>query len=240
VIAGGTQRMKWKTALTAEEAVFWVLNQVYDFDLLYCENFLDFHARVASLKDMSWISDTDEGYLDTHNDRMKAAMFLDEAEEIYQALLEAIELGWNAASRSSCNVLDIEPPFPLSRHTLPDPEKCTVTKQSLANWFYHMGDMGKAKICYPAFDPERDFQKVSVDLNTGSTVNKSLVLGSKSKNSYLRTIQVLADALLSNGLTDNDSGDARLILNKLAQKGKEAPIKERALANYLKEARELP
>ena len=74
--------MKWKTALTAEEAVFWVLNQEYDFDLLYCENFLDFHARVAFLKNKSWISDTDEGYLDTHNYRMKGAMFLDEAEEI--------------------------------------------------------------------------------------------------------------------------------------------------------------
>ena len=229
--------MKWEKSWTVEEAVFWVLSHTYCQNGDYYDNFRHFHATHAA-HEKKLIAAGQEDYFHWFSLKKDSEEFLYEVEEIYQALLNEIVISWDSSTGSSCGILDIEPP-PLGT---PDsyPEKCKVTKHSLANWFYHMGDIDKAKICYPAFDPERDFQKVSVDLNTGSTVNKSLVLGSKSKNSYLRTIQVLADALLSNGLTDNDSGDARLILNKLAQKGKEAPLKERALANYLKEARELP
>jgi hypothetical protein len=102
-------------------------------------------------------------------------------------------------------------------------ERCTVTKASLVTWFRNFNEPEKAEL----FD-------VMAKQSTGSRVS------SKSKNSYLRTIQVLADALLDRGLSGNDSGDSRLILSKLAQKGKEAPLKERTLSNYLKEARELP
>jgi hypothetical protein len=183
-------------------------------------------------------AEADENYRRAFNDQAAVDQFLFEIEQIYEALLNEIVISWDSSTGSSSGILDIEPPYLGTPDSYP--EKCKVTKHSLANWFYHMGDIDKAKICYPAFDPQRDFQKFRTDLKSISTVDKSLRFGSKSRNSYLRTIQALADALLTKGLTGNDSGDARLILNKLSKKGKEAPLKERALANYLKEARELP
>ena len=236
--------LKWKKALSPSEAAFWVLKDTFldpenewvkDFMELgddWIESTIQYHEFFAKLTDASYKDRTNPNR-DYPQMLVKMENWYYEVEQISMMLEEEIELGWDTSSGSFLGILDVE----YHPREFADP---IITKPSLANWFYQMGDIEKAKICYPAFDPERDFQKVSVDLNTGSTVNKSLVLGSKSKNSYLRTIQVLADALLSNGLTDNDSGDARLILNKLAQKGKEAPLKERALANYLKEARELP
>ena len=229
--------MKWEKSWTVEEAVFWVLSHTYYQNGDHYENFIHFHATHAALE-KQLIAAGNEDYFHFFTQKKDSEEFLYEVEEIYQALLNEIVISWDSSTGSSCGILDVEP---LHLGT-PDsyPEKCKVTKHSLANWFYHMGDIDKAKICYPAFDPQRDFEKVRIDLKSSSIAGKSSVLGSKSKNSYLRTIRVLADALLSNGLTDNDSGDARLILSKLAQKGKEAPLKERTLSNYLKEARELP
>jgi hypothetical protein len=128
----------------------------------------------------------------------------------------------------------------MARQNVEPPSvKPEFTKQSLAHWFYSFGDVDTARKIEPNFDPKNNFRDEAADLKN-SPVNAATTFSSKSKNSYLRTIQVLADALLDRGLSGNDSGDTRLILSKLAQKGKEAPLKERTLSNYLKEARELP
>lgn len=63
-------------------------------------------------------------------------------------------------------------------------------------------------------------------------------LSTKRKNSYLKTIAALSEALIG-GMTGKPNTDAEAVLAALASKSVEAPIKNKALANYLKEAGEL-
>ena len=236
--------MKWIKALTAEEAALVAVG---------LENHESLDSINATIRDMEnslgeisadsdgmWLGNSQE-----EADRQLLGTLLNgcnEARDIYNALLDDILEEWGrqefGRGIGSCLVLvsapttyitgdgaylDDEGYKEIEGYSDLITKECTVTKASLVTWFRNFNEPEKAEL----FD-------VMAKKSTGSRVS------SKSKNSYLRTIQVLADALLSHGLTDNDSGDARLILSKLAQKGKEAPLKERTLSNYLKEARELP
>lgn len=61
---------------------------------------------------------------------------------------------------------------------------------------------------------------------------------SKSRNSYLRTIDALANALIK-GRTGKPHLDAQATLNAMQAAAIDSPIDERTLANYLKEADKL-
>ena len=111
------------------------------------------------------------------------------------------------------------------------PEKCTVTKNSLALWFHDMGDEEKAKIC----DPHYMTRPTVDDHDSAVTADEP---NPKSKNSYLKTILALSDALID-GLTGKPSTDAQAVMSQLAGKGIECPFGEKTLSNYLKEARKL-
>ncbi len=272
--------MKWKTALTAEEAALFVTGLSYIGSLAESEELLKGHERFVNSCPLKLRDGED--YTESLEEFKNLEYRLHEAVKINEAIWDEIEHAWllqeRGEGRGSTLVLDSwcwNGGVDESLSKL----GCKASKESLAEWFYEMDGIDKAKMLFPNFephnfsntkslknptnqfsydnypvklqdvdkasriepdfDPNNDFRDEAAELKN-SPVNNSTTLSPKTKNSYLRTIRVLADALLSNGLTDNDSGDARLILKKLAQKSKEAPIKERALANYLKEARELP
>ena len=235
--------MKWKIALTAEQAALQITGLLENYSsLVEIDKILE-PDNEPYPDSKHW-----QGWQDLKSD-------FNEAVDLASTLWDEITHAWRrqecGEGRGSILVLDS---WYYSDECCDSLSKkgCKVTRESLAAWAYEMDGLDTAKMIYPNFDPkniatstETDFVLQNDFLNGSSRSKDSLkntdsTIGSKSRNSYLRTIQVLADALLSNGLTNNDSGDARLILNKLAQKGKEAPLKERALANYLKEARELP
>ena len=64
-------------------------------------------------------------------------------------------------------------------------------------------------------------------------------LAQKTRNSYLRTIKALAEALFDQGLTGNPYTDANKIMQKLSTKGISAPIGSRTMGDYLKEAKNI-
>lgn len=234
--------LKWKKALTAYEAAFWVLKDIFlapenewmkDFMELgddWIESAIQYHEFFAKLTDASYKDRTNPNR-DYNQMLVKMENYYYEVETISMMLEEEIELGWDTSSGSFLGILDIE----NHPRGYGDP---IITKPSLANWFYQMGDIEKAKICYPAFVPQNDFPNESVRSKDSLKLTDSPI-GSKSRNSYLRTIHALSHALLKNGLSGKDSADAQLILKKLALKKIDAPLGEKALGAYLKAAREL-
>jgi hypothetical protein len=64
-------------------------------------------------------------------------------------------------------------------------------------------------------------------------------ISSKQKNSYLRTISALSEALFENGLTGKPHTDAKKILQRLSTRGIDQPVGERALGEYLSEAKKI-
>jgi len=67
---------------------------------------------------------------------------------------------------------------------------------------------------------------------------KEIKLSSKTKNAYLKTIYALSEALVE-GLTGAKNKDAGAVIAALSAKGIDPPIGEKALGNYLDEAKEL-
>ena len=85
-------------------------------------------------------------------------------------------------------------------------------------------------------------QNFGVDKNNLLNIRSSKPennLSSKQKNSYLRTIKALSQALFEKGLEGKPHTDAKKILRRLSTKGIEEPVGQRALAEYLSEANKL-
>lgn len=65
------------------------------------------------------------------------------------------------------------------------------------------------------------------------------LLGAKGRNSYLRTIEALTQALIKDRQLALPTKAAEAALAALAQEGIEAPVESKALSQYLKEAKEI-
>ena len=234
--------MKWKTALTAEEAA------LISTGLQRFKTFREVKTWVSGQKSIIGDQGT---FIDNHGfpNSTRLQMELNSAEDaFYEA--EEIKEGLNLEIKSAWTRMEygenVGSSLFIYSVTWTDEQSdalalkgCTVLKESLAWWFYEMGDIDKAKIFDPNFDPKNDFRDEAAELKN-SPVNKATTLSPKTKNSYLKVIQALSKTLLTKGLTGKDSSDARLILQRLSSNGVEAPIGKEALAKYLKEARELP
>lgn len=115
------------------------------------------------------------------------------------------------------------------------PEKCKVTKTSLAEWFW-----ARDKEVAKKFDGNIEYRMMSTPTlhSSMSKMESKKKPATKSVNYQLKTIAALSDALIG-GLTDKKHKDAEAILVALAEKGIESPVGSRALAKYLGQAKEL-
>lgn len=209
-------KMRWKRSLTPEEAALFVFN-------------------LESYKTLEEAKKGSMHFLDDAEIRYSHEYMVEEAQELYEYLIDqvVIKASYEKGCRGEDTVLKI------AQYSFKDdfhkeelfPEKCTFTKNSLAIWFHEMGDEQKAKMCDPhyATRPAVDDQNPEISSDEPSP---------KSKNSYLKTISALSDALID-GLTGKPSTDAQAVMSQLAAKGIGCPFAEKTLSNYLKEARKL-
>lgn len=155
-------------------------------------------------------------------------------EDIYQGLIEEILLADPfCADRLFCKTqLVIAKRAQLDElDTTLVPELCTVTKLSLAKWFWQH-DHNMARRFWPSITEGL----ACMPSAQGGEVE--MPLSGKTKNTYLKTIAALSNALID-GLSGKHNPDADAVLAALAAKGVEAPLKQRALSDYLKEAQQL-
>ena len=214
VFTGVIQRMKWKTALTAEEAALFITD-------------LSEYGSIDQLKDQ--IAGTKIGPYDADwHEFWSVKGRMAEAESLEAVLWDEIIHAWKkqelGQGRGSILVLDSccyndECCDSLSKRG------CKVTKKSLAAWVYEMDGLDTAIKIYPNFDPD----------NMSVVVDKPLQ--AKTENAYLDTIKALSLALVGTS-TGQPFTDAENILDDLADKNIEAPISRKTLARYLKKADE--
>lgn len=209
-------KMRWNKSLTAEEVALIV------FDLQSYKTLEE--AKTGSMH-----------YLDDAENTYAHQCIVEEAQELYEALIDQIVI--QAGHEKGYGEEDAS--LKIVKYSYKDepheeglaPEKCTVTKNSLALWFHDMGDERKAKICDPHY-----MTRPAVDNHDSAVIADEP--NPKSKNSYLKTILALSDALID-GLTGKPSTDAQAVMSRLADKGVDCPFGEKTLSNYLKEARKL-
>ena len=148
--------MKWKTALTAEEAAL-MSTQLHKIGWQVCQTLEDVEYYRDELErrigdkgsfrdDNGFIADTPEQErLDQISDSLAEAVEIKEGleREIHVAWLR-LGLGGNKDKDKDCTLVLVNWFDSLERIN-----DFMVTKISLAEWFYKMGDIGKAKI----FDP---------------------------------------------------------------------------------------
>ena len=215
--------MKWKTVLTANEAALFASG-------------IDGFKSIEDAK-TAWIFSSIAPEAGQEED-VELGEKVKVAEEIYEALLAEIIVADPSDNQPYlCGATSLlEVAMRVQRSEEIDficPEKCTVTKLSLAKWFWQH-DHDIAKKFWPSITEELVYppqqNQVKPAINTEPAT--------KSKNSYLKTIAALSSALIG-GLTGKPTTDAEAVLAALAGKNVEAPIKDKALANYLKEAGEL-
>ena len=213
--------MKWKSALKAEEAALLATG-------------LDRYKTIKNLRadlPMPWEDPSDSDDPQVFDLVAKAEM----AEELYEALCEEILVAdLYSQNRSSVkSILEIAIRVQLSEYDIcAASDCCTVTKQSLAKWFWQH-DQRIAKLFWADINDELakplpTLIKTAIEKDTST----------KSANSYLKTIYALSDALVD-GLTGKPNTDAECILAALATKGVDAPVGKKTLADYLAKAKEL-
>jgi len=213
--------MKWKSALKPEEAALLATG-------------LDRYKTIKNLRadlPMPWEDPSDSDDPQVFDLVAKAEM----AEELYEALCEEILVAdLYSQNRSSVkSILEIAIRVQLSEYDIcAASDCCTVTKQSLAKWFWQH-DKQIAKLFWAEINDEvaRSLPK---EINTEIEKSPS----TKSANSYLKTIYALSDALVG-GLTGKPNTDADCVLVVLAGKNVEAPVGAKALAGYLAKGKEL-
>ena len=142
VFKGVIQRMKWKAALTVEEAALFITD-------------LSEYGSIDQLKDQ--IAGTKIGPYDADwHDFWSVKGRVAEAESLEAVLWDEIIHAWKkqelGQGRGSILVLDSwyyndECCDSLSKRG------CKVTKKSLAAWVYEMDGLDTAKMIYPNFDP---------------------------------------------------------------------------------------
>ena len=212
--------MKWKVALTAEEAALWITGlSEYHNSLAEIEKVLEPHHEPWP-ETKYW-----RDWQDLKSDFNEA---IDLVSILWDEISHAVEKKEGKDQRGSLLILDSW--GYASAEYFDDgrlcKEKCKVTKESLAGWVYSMvGDLDKAKMIYPNFDPD----------NMSVVVDKPLQ--AKTENAYLDTIKALSLALVGTS-TGQHFTDAKNILDDLAEKKIEAPISRKTLAGYLKKADE--
>ena len=214
VFTGVIQRMKWKAALTAEEAALFITD-------------LSEYGSIDQLKDqiaVTKIGPYDPDWHEFWSVKGRVA----EAESLEAVLWDEIIHAWTkqelGEGRGSILVLDSwhfddECCDSLSK------QGCKVTKKSLAAWIYEMVGLDTAKMIYPNFDPN----------NISVVVDKPLQ--AKTENAYLDTIKALSLALVGTSSGQHFT-DAKNILDDLAEKNIDAPFSRKTLAGYLKKADE--
>ena len=229
--------MKWKTALTAEEAALLATG------LESYKTLPELRKTIISTKESLPIDytlgDAEGGLVDPEKVAEELAEFESKAqtvEEIYEALLLEIVLA-DPYEQYTGNVNSFLDVAIRAQHSedmdFIYPEKCTVTKLSLAKWFWQH-DHDLAKKFWPSITEELVFPPEPKQ----AKVNSNLEPGTKSINSYLKTISALSDGLIE-GLTGKPNTDAEAVLAALASKRVDAPLSKKTLANYLERAKEL-
>lgn len=218
--------MKWKSALTAEEAALFAVGFESYKTLETAKTELDF--PVHSFSRVDW-EDGDANAIVDHEAEELAK--LTTVEGIYEALLAEISIAdpYQESDFNSCLVI-------AQRAQLG--ELCTdifcagstVTKLSLAKWFWQH-DHEMAKRFWPSITEELAHPPLVEMPKSGVTTE----LSTKSKNSYLKTIGALAEALID-GLTGKPNTDAEAILAALASQQVEAPVSKKTLASYLEQS----
>ena len=228
--------MKWKTVLTADEAALFATG-IDSF-----KSIEDARASwafsqpppptTAQALDGDQHLDTQQKEYEELGDKVRMA------EEIYEALLTEIVVAdpYDNQLHLCGATSPLEVAIRVQHSEDLDficPERCSLTKLSLAKWFWQH-DHDIAKKFWPSITEELVYPPQQNQVNPTTNTEPA----TKTKNSYLKTIAALSEALIG-GLTGKPNTDAYAVLVALAEKSVEAPIKDKALANYLKEAGEL-
>lgn len=226
--------MKWKTTLTADEAALFATSidgfkSVEDARISWAFSQPPPPTAAQALDGDPYLDAQQKEY-DELGEKVRMA------EEIYEALLQEIALAdpYEQYTGNVASALDVAIRAQHSEDMdFIYPEKCTVTKLSLAKWFWQH-DHDIAKKFWPSITEEQVYPPQQNQVKSIANTEPA----TKTKNSYLKTIAALSEALIG-GLTGKPNTDADAVLAALAGKNIEAPIKNKALANYLKEASEL-
>ena len=221
--------MKWKSALTAEEAALFAVG---------FESYKTLEAaRIGVDSPPHWFSreDWEDGYareIVDHEEEQSAKLTI--VEGIHEALLAEISIAdpYQESDANSCLVI-------AQRAQLGECctdivcARSTVTKLSLAKWFWQH-DHEMAKRFWPSITEELAHPPL-VEIPKSRVTAE---LSTKSKNSYLKTIGALAEALID-GLTGKPNTDAEAILAALASKKVEVPVSNKTLASYLEQSNDM-
>lgn len=180
--------MKWKTVLTAEEAALFATG-------------IDGFKSIKDAKTTWVVSQIPPGpNLEEYEELGEKVKV---AEEIYEALVAEIIVADPSDNQPYlCGATSLlEVAMRVQHSDFICPEKCTVTKLSLAKWFWQH-DHGIAKKFWPSITEELVYppqqNQVKPAINTEPAT--------KSKNSYLKTIAALSSALIG-GLTGKPTTD---------------------------------
>ena len=146
--------MKWKTALTAEEAALFVTGLSYIGSLAESEELLKGHERFVNSCPLKLRNGED--YTESLEEFKNLEYRLHEAVKINEAIWDEIEHAWllqeRGEGRGSALVLDSwcwNGGVDESLSKL----GCKASKESLAEWFYEMDGIDKAKMLCPNFEP---------------------------------------------------------------------------------------
>ena len=206
--------MKWKTALTAEEAALGITGLL--------ENY-------SSLVEIDKILASDrEPFPDTKywRDWQDLKSDFNEAVDLKNTLWDEIQHAFLrqelAQGRGSILVLDSWLYHDECLESLSH-EGCKVTKESLAAWVYEVGGIDKAKMVYPNFDPKSRGASM-----TGESFNPQALR-------WKKTLSCEEAALLSANLGDYQSIDA--VMRKLQHYQGATNSFDPILAKQLQEAK---
>jgi len=212
--------MKWKTALTAEEAALLATDLQGERALVRLHP-----APVTQINPDLAVTKRNTQIITAH--------------KIYDALIQDIYLAdpyEEFAVKGATSPLVIAMRVQQSEHdNYIAAEKCTATKLSLAKWFWQH-DQEMAKKFWPSITDEI----VHPPQPMNSTTPANATTSPKGYNSLHKTIALLSDALI-NGRSGKPNTDAEAVLAVLAQKASSAsePVDKKTLAKYLKAAYEL-
>ena len=225
--------MKWKTALTAEEAALFAVGFEGYESLEVARNQVDpdpgpdpFLPPYNFSREQWEDGSAEQAINEDQEQRGRLTM----AEDIYEALLAEIYLAdpypQYEMDVKSCLVVAHRV---QAHETYPEIvcKMSTVTKISLAKWFWQH-DHAMAKRFWPSITEELALPPLVETPKPKVNIEPS----TKSKNAYLKTIGALSEALID-GLTGKPNTDAEVILASLASKKVEEPVSKKTLAAYL-------
>lgn len=223
--------MKWKTALTAEEAALFAVDLESYKTLENARKELDIPpCDVSQFDQGAWMDGIPQEIIKEEEQLSSKLMML---EGIYESLLAEILL---ADPYRECDN-EVNSCLVIAHRAQRDEflidivcKSSTVTKLSLAKWFWQH-DHNIAKRFWPSISEELAYPSQTEQVKYKFNSEPS----TKSKNAYLKTINALSKALI-NGLTGKPNTDAEAVLAALATKQVEEPVSKKTLAIYLEQA----